>query len=154
MHRLVIAATAAGALSTSALAGPMFDRVSASCFARSYGAEHLARSPAQRVTTISLTRDRTAPAAENSRQRFTVAIRFRTRDSRERFELNGICTTAGAGAHCLGEGDTGEFRLSLQGELIRMEVVRLEVEGLGGDLTQSDDRVFLIPAAQPGACGR
>jgi hypothetical protein len=144
-------------LPSAAAAGPVFDRVAGGggappCFARVYDAAHLARNPDQRVTFISLRRDVEAPASENSRRRFTVAIHFRTRDSRERFEVNGICTTRGEVADCGGEGDTGAFRLSLTGSAIRMAVSRLEVEGLDGDLAQSDDRVFLIGPAAASAC--
>jgi hypothetical protein len=146
---------AAVVMTTSpASAGPVFDRLSGqgACFARVYLADHLRRNPAQRVRRIQLRRDRTAPAAENTRARFTVAVGFRTVDAPDLFSTLAICTTRGAVADCLGEGDTGAFRLSLQGEALRVEVERLEVEGSGADLAASDDRVFLVPPAAPNQC--
>jgi len=137
-------------------AGAVFDRLSGSearadlCFARFYNADHLKRHPRQRVTRFQLRRERSGP--ENNPTRFTVAIGFRTTGGPELFEVHGICTTRGAIAECAGEGDAGRFRLALDRASLRVEIDRLEVEGSGADLAESDDRIFLLRPEQLQQC--
>jgi hypothetical protein len=145
-------------LTSAARAGPVFDRLSGSsqrgdlCFVRNYDAEHLEQHPNQRVTRFQLRRDRGGPDNVNNPLRFTVAIGFSTKHRAARFGAHGICTTRGAIAECGGEGDTGRFRVSLLGQSLRIEVIRLELEGSGADLAKTDDRVFLLQPARPEEC--
>lgn len=160
-HRLAMAALAAFLVPAAAGAEPIFDRLTGHgedpCFARAYDAAHLARHPRQRVTHIHLARERVEVADENRRDRFTVRIGFRLRGDSDRYATLAVCTPTGRGADCLGEGDSGEFTLSLSGEALRIDVGRLEVEGERGsspDLAAGDDRVFLMREAPGAACPR
>jgi hypothetical protein len=145
---------------TGAGAGPVFDRLTGTaggdpCFARVYDADHLRRNPRQKVVRIHLARERVEVAEENGPQRFTVRIGFRLRADRDSYETHAVCTGGGTAADCTGEGDTGAFRIILAGEVLRIEVERLEVEGARGaspDLARSDDRVFLLRPAAAAAC--
>lgn len=141
--------------------GALFERLSGGwagadpCFARHYGAEHLARNPRQRVTQIFVKRERVEVREENGTPRFTVRLGFRLKGGADAYSTLALCTRAGTGADCSGEGDTGAFRLELRGEALRIAVERLEVEGENGsspDLAASDDRVFLLQPAEAGAC--
>lgn len=149
---------AAGAAAT---AGEVYFRLSGGseasdpCLARTYDADHLARNPAQRVTRFHLIRNRVGVPDEDGAERFTVRIGFRLRNDSDSYAANGICTTNGAAADCLGEGDSGEFRLELRDSSVRLTVTRLEVEGsrrASPDLARSDDRVFLLHPAPRSAC--
>jgi len=94
-------------------------------------------------------------AAENSSRRFTVRVGFRLRSGTETFSTLAICSPAGDGAACAGEGDTGSFRIAPSAEGLRLTIARLEVEGESGsspDLARSDDRVFLLRPAPAAAC--
>jgi hypothetical protein len=148
-------------LCAPAFAGPVYFRLSGGapasdpCLARTYDDNHLRRNPRQKVTRIHLRRERVAVPDENGAERFTVRIGFRLRGDGDVYAVNGICTTNGAAADCTGEGDTGEFRLELRGDDVRVSVERLEVEGARGsspDLAASDDRVFLLRPAALSAC--
>lgn len=160
--RIVLATMLGLGMSTTAFAGPVFDRLSGPaadrdpCFARAYDADHLRRNPDQRVERISLKRQRVEVPAENNARVFSVKLAFHLRGGDDAYDVVGICRTRGQRADCTGEGDTGAFRLSLSGEGLRLEVDgRLEVEGERGsspDLARSDDRVFLLRPAQPAAC--
>ena len=148
----------AALLAAPAQAGPVFDRLSGShpltdqCFARTYDTAHLKRHPRQRVTRFQLRRDRSGPASENNRARFTVAVAFRTTDGPDLFSVNGICTTRGTIAECGGEGDAGRFRLKLVAKNLTVKIDRLELEGSGADLAESDDRTFLLWPASLEQC--
>lgn len=155
----VLASTAM--LCAPALAGPVYFRMSGGapasdpCLGRSYDEGHMRRNPRQKVTRIHLRRERVAVPDENGAERFTVRIGFRLRGDGDAYSVNGICTTNGAAADCTGEGDTGEFRLELRGDDVRVSVERLEVEGARGsspDLAASDDRVFLLRPAALSTC--
>ena len=141
-----------------AQAGPVFERLSGPsqladrCFVRYYDAAHLERHPRQRVNRFHLRRDRSGPDDVNNSLRFTVAIEFRIKERRQRFESRGICVTRGSIAECGGEGDTGSFHIALVGKNLRVELKRLELEGSGADLAESDDRVFLLLATRPQEC--
>ena len=145
-------------LTSVAQAGPVFEALSGSslradqCFVRYYDAAHLERHPRQRVTRFQLRRDRGGPDDSNNPLRFTVAIGFRIKDGPERFGAHGICTTRGPIVECGGEGDSGSFRIALVGQNLRVEVKRLELEGSGADLAESDDRVFLLLPTRPEEC--
>jgi hypothetical protein len=146
---------------TSAEAGQVYFRMSGGapvsdpCLARTYDDNHLRRNPRQTVTHFHLRRQRQTGPGENGAERFTVRIGFSLKGDRDAYSVNGICTTNGAAADCLGEGDTGEFRLELRGDDVRVSVERLEVEGArrsSPDLAASDDRVFLLRPAPLSAC--
>lgn len=155
----MLAVSAAGA--TPASAGQVYFRLSGGapasdpCLARTYDDNHLRRNPRQTVTHFHLRRQRQTGPGENGAERFTVRIGFSLKGDRDAYAVNGICTTNGAAADCLGEGDTGEFRLELRGDDVRVQVERLEVEGTrrsSPDLAASDDRVFMLRPAPFSAC--
>lgn len=157
----VTLACLAGMASTPVAAQSLFDRLTGGggagdpCFARAYDREHLARNPRQRVVAIHLVRERVEVAAENSSRRFTVRVGFRLRSGTETFSTLAICSPAGDGAACAGEGDTGSFRIAPSADGLRLTIARLEVEGESGsspDLARSDDRVFLLRPAPAAAC--
>jgi hypothetical protein len=156
---MVLSAWMAGVV--AAAAGPVYFRLSGGaqrsdpCLARTYDSEHLARNPRQRVTRFHLIRERVPVPDQNNAERFTVRIGFRLRNDSDSYSVNGICTTHGEVAECMGEGDAGEFRLELRGDAVRVQVTRLEVEGSRGsspNLADSDDRVFLLQPSQRSAC--
>src|ERR687889_688579 len=134
MRFLLVCAFAAALLASSAQAGAVFDRLSGSdaradpCFARFYDAAHLARHARQRVTRISVRRQRGGPRREDNSARFTVALAFRLTGGSEMFAVHGICVPRGPLAECDGEGDTGRFRLMLSGANLRVDIERLELE--------------------------
>ena len=156
MRLLLMAALAVALLSLPVQAGPVFDRLSGpnpqtdQCFARFYNAAHLKRHPRQRVTRFQLRRDRSSPV--NSAARFTVALGFRTSDGPDLFTVHGICAPRGSLAMCDGEGDAGRFRLKINGTNLIVEIDRLELEGSGADLAESDDRTFLLRPAPAREC--
>lgn len=147
-------------LGSVAQASAVFDRLSGpsqradQCFVRYYDAAHLKQYPRQRVTRFHLRRVRGGPDDVNNQLRFTVAIGFRIIDGSERFEAHGICTTRGPIAECDGEGDSGSFRIALVGQNLRVEIKRLELEGSGADLAESDDRIFMLLPARAEECQR
>lgn len=156
LMRLLLSAAMAALLPSIAHGGPVFSRLSGShpvtdqCFARVYDAAHLKGHPRQRVTRFQLRRDRTGPV--NNRARFTVAVGFRIIDEPDLFTVHGLCTTRGSIADCDGEGDAGHFRLELAGANLRVEIGRLELEGSGADLMESDDRTFLLRPVAAAEC--
>ncbi len=164
MRRTITALTvlaSSAMLCAPAFAGPVYFRMSGGapasdpCLGRTYDEGHMRRNPGQKVTRIHLRRERVAVPDENGAERFTVRIGFRLRGDGDAYSVNGICTTNGAAADCMGEGDTGEFRLELRGDDVRISVERLEVEGARGsspDLAASDDRVFLLRPAALSTC--
>jgi hypothetical protein len=166
MVRLTATAMAIGtvlacAWTPAADAGQVYFRLSGGapvsdpCLARTYDDNHLRRNPRQTVTHFHLRRQRQTGPGENAAERFTVRIGFNLKGDRDAYSVNGICTTNGAAADCLGEGDTGAFRLELRGDDVRVSVERLEVEGprrSSPDLAASDDRVFLLRPAPFSAC--
>ncbi len=145
-------------LASGAQARAVFERISGpnqradQCFVSYYDAAHLERHSRQRVTRFQLRRDRGGPADVNNPSRFTVALGIRIKDLPEPFGAHGICATRGSVAECLGEGDTGSFRIELGGQNLRVEIQRLELEGSGADLAESDDRVFLLLPTRQAEC--
>ena len=119
------------------------------CYFRFYDETHLNEHPGQRVESIFIAHDEVFqdPAGE-----LTLRFGFSTRNGR-RYEGVGICE----GNVCGVEGDRGAFTLTPYRDGLRLEVdpVRgMSAEGAKDfiDLSESDDKVFLLFPASPRAC--
>lgn len=119
------------------------------CYARDYGAQHLASHPHQRVSRIFLSNTTLAdPAHKGAVLRFGFALR-----DGAQYEANAYCTAT----RCSLEGDGGTFEVTRSREALRLTVdgfLGLEgAAGWSGNLYESDDRVFILYPARPAACG-
>jgi hypothetical protein len=120
------------------------------CYARTYDAKHLAAHPRQRLKSISL-----AAAGHGNEDELRYA--FRLKSGTDHYTGLAVCRPRGKGAHCLVEGDGGDFSLAPAGGGLRLTVgQRWIVEGAHGfspDLARGgDDRIVLLRRAQPAAC--
>jgi hypothetical protein len=118
-------------------------------YARLYSDQHLASHPHQRVTQIFLSNTALAdPAHKGAVLRFGFTLR-----DGARYEANAYCTAT----QCSLEGDGGTFGVTRSREALRLTVdgfLGLEgADGWSGDLFESDDRIFILYPARPGACG-
>lgn len=125
------------------------------CFRRDYDAAHLTRHPDQRVTTIAVSRDTTAPET----RLLVLAVRVSLRDSGEIFAGTAYCEPRGAGLSCGMEGDAGGFTLTPAKGGAVLLTVGPDGMGFEGAMrfafvsgTSGDDRVFRLPAALPARC--
>jgi hypothetical protein len=121
------------------------------CYARTYDAEHLRAHPRQRLVSMSLT------GAGYGRMN-ELRYAFRLRSLKDHFTGLAVCRPHRKGAHCLVEGDGGDFSLAPATAGLRLAVGRKwTVEGANGfspDLARGgDDRIVLLRRAQPAACG-
>lgn len=118
------------------------------CYARHYDRAHLASHPRQKVTAIYLSH--TAQPDPNTKK-FVLDFGFVLRDG-EHYSANAYC----ANNACSLEGDGGRFSVSETGDGLKLtvgEFLGLEGRaGWSGDLSKSDDRVFLIFPESPRAC--
>ena len=152
MIRILLASMAVlAAMATPAkagLLGPFFANVG-TCYARHYDAAHMAGHPRQRVTAIYLSH---TALPDPGYRGVLLDFGFVTRDG-EHYSANAYCDERD---HCSLEGDGGTFQVSETGDGLRIDVGNfLGLEGRNGwsgDLTESDDRVFLIFPEAPRAC--
>lgn len=137
-------------LASAAHATSLSDRFSAhACYARTYSPDHLAKHPRQLVAHIWFLN---APSAATGSNQLALQFGFRLRDGRA-YNSFAFCSTDG---RCATEGDGGSVQFTDRGENLRLSVIDyLVVEGadFSPDLSQSDDRVFLLYPAATGACG-
>ncbi|MET1415917.1 hypothetical protein ABVF61_26840 [Roseibium sp. HPY-6] len=144
------AAIAGTGLAGVADAMRLHDRFSAQpCFARTYTASHLANHPKQLVAHIWFL---DAPSATTGNNQLALQFGFRLRDGRA-YSSFAYCSTDG---FCATEGDGGSVQFTDRGTNLRLSVVDyLIIEGadFSPDLSQSDDRVFLLYPAARGDCG-
>ena len=118
-----------------------------SCYARDYDAAHLADHPAQRVTSLALSPDRTA-AGEIY---LWLWISGTIRSTDDRLEALAACEPIGDLLDCSMEGDAGELSLRpARGSAILLEVGPYGMTfEIGGDAVtfqpdSGDDRSFLL----------
>jgi hypothetical protein len=139
----------AGSLSAGAESpqDQMFPRAD-SCYARSYGALHLANHPAQRVTRFALSPDFLSAAP-----RLALELRLQLRGANGgAFEAYAVCENDGDRAlYCGMEGDAGAFQITpAKNRAILITVSRdgMTFENEGGFATlerkAGDDRSFVL----------
>jgi hypothetical protein len=152
MIRIVLAATAVmAATAAPAHAGVLGSSFadSGTCYARHYDEAHMAGHPRQRVHAIYLSHTAEPDPAHKG---VLLEFGFVTRDG-EHYSANAYCDKRD---RCSLEGDGGTFHISETGDGLRIDVgdfLGLEGRnGWSGDLTESDDRVFLIFPDAPRAC--
>ncbi len=137
-------------LAGAAYAMSLSDRFSAqACYARTYTADHLTKHPRQLVAHIWFLN---TPSAATGNDRLALEFGFRLRDGRA-YSSFAYCSTDG---RCATEGDGGSVQFTDRGENLRLSVIDyLVVEGadFSPDLSQSDDRVFLLYPAATRVCG-
>ena len=146
---LLIAVTMAGLGTAPAMAGLLDDYFAGgACFARSYDRAHMRAHPNQVVTDIHLG---TAPDFQGGGSDVVLDFGFTQRQGTS-YTAEAYC----GGTRCAMEGDGGSFRLSAQGEALKLSVGDfLAIEGsqdFSVDLADSDDRVFLLYPAKASAC--
>ena len=149
--RLVLAIAMGMAVTTSVCAAPMDELFEdyGTCYAAQYGDAHLAAHPKQRVTAIYLSNTaRPDPKYDGVLLEFGFVLR-----DGELYTSRAYCSE---GDRCSLEGDGGTFEVSMRGADIRLDVLgHLGLEGdngWSGDLSKSDDRVFVISRQSPRAC--
>jgi hypothetical protein len=145
-------------LSSSLVAGAkspqdqMFPRGD-SCYARSYGAVHLARHPAQRVTRFAVSPDFVTDAP-----RLALELRLQMRGTHGgAFEAHAICENEGSDTlYCGMEGDAGGFQITPAKNgaiLITVSSDGMSFENDSGFVTleraRGEDRSFIL---RPVAC--
>lgn len=118
-----------------------------SCFARDYDAAHLASHPAQRVTSLALSPDRTAVGEIYLWLWITGTIR----GTDDQLEAMAACEPVGDILDCSMEGDAGEFTIKpAKGGAILLEVGPYGMTfEIGSDVVtlepdRGDDRTFLL----------
>ena len=130
------------------LLGPFFEQ-RGTCYARHYDDEHLAAHPRQKVTAIYLSNTASPDPGYGG---VLLDFGFILRDG-EHYSANAYCNNRD---RCSLEGDGGTFQVSETGDGLRIDVGEfLGLEGRNGwsgDLTESDDRTFLIFREEPRAC--
>ncbi len=127
------------------------------CYARAYDAAHLAANPRQRLTGFTLRLSQLAPRPAAGAEEFDVTIGFTLKGADDRYRAEATCSPAAPGAHCLVEGDGGDFTLSGddRGLLLRVGE-RLEIEGarsFSPDLARDgDDTLVRLFPLGPALC--
>jgi len=129
------------------VASPLAALDLASCYARSYSAEHLASHPQQQVSAIWVAQStETVP-----KPGVVLNLSVRLKTSREVFLGTAYCEPSGADVRCGMEGDAGSFTIKARkaAVLIALDRDGISFEGQGGFITLSgstgDDREFLLP---------
>jgi hypothetical protein len=120
------------------------------CYARAYDAKHFRAHPRQRLKSISLAG---AGHGNENELRYT----FRLKSGTDHYTGLVVCRPRGTGAHCLVEGDGGDFSLAPATGGLRLTVgERWSAEGARGfspDLARGgDDRVVILRRAPSAAC--
>jgi hypothetical protein len=124
------------------------------CYARSYGAAHLAQHPEQRVTRFSITPDfvTASPA-------LAVELRLQLRGTGGgAFAAYAVCENNGDDTiYCAMEGDAGGFQITSarnRSILVQVSSLGMTFENEGGFTTleqnTGDDRSFIL---RPTPCG-
>ncbi len=146
----LLAAGAFATLSSTAIAASLAERFeTGACYSRAYSADHLGNHPQQLVARIWFVAD---PSLGVSPDGQALRFGFILRDGR-RYDSVAYCR---ADASCATEGDGGRIQFTDRGPNLRMSIVDyLVVEGadFSPDLSQSDDRVFLLYPSNPAGCG-
>jgi hypothetical protein len=134
--------------------------VSPFCYVRSYGAEHLASHPRQRVRTISLRRlpGANPPMSDGSVVEFELSVL--ARGVRDSWGGVAVCRDGAERLACGMEGDMGQLTLTpLSADSIELRVTGQD--GLSFETDKSfesigapggDDRVFRLTRAPMKAC--
>jgi hypothetical protein len=130
------------------------------CFTRSYGAEHLASHPRQRVRNISLRRTADANPPRDSGRTIEFELSVRARGARESWGGVAVCRDGAERLACWMEGDMGELTLTpLSADAIELRVTGKDglsfetdtgFESMGA--AGSDDRIFRLNRAPMAAC--
>ena len=129
----------------------MFPR-SDSCYARNYGAAHLAKHPEQRVTRFTVSPDFVSEAP-----RLALELRLSLRgNGGGAFTAQAICENTGGSIYCALEGDAGGFQIDPaknRNILVSVSSLGMSFENEGGFVTlernTGDDRSFVL---RPVAC--
>jgi len=143
--------TMLAALESPAYAGILDDVFDdyGTCYARQYDAQHLSSHPRQKVSVVYLSHTAEPDPGYNG---VLLDFGFIMRDG-DLYSANVYCDR---NDRCSVEGDGGNFRVSETKDGLRIEVGDfLGIEGANGwsgDLTESDDRVFLVYRESPRAC--
>jgi hypothetical protein len=125
------------------------------CFARVYDAAHLASHPNQTVRRFFVGDAGEAWRAVEAAGEFHVAFGFQLVDREDLYSGVALCEPRDSAASCLIEGDGGAFTIESNGEGLRVEATRIEVEGpndFSPDLALADNRVMLLHSAQANEC--
>ncbi len=127
------------------------------CYARAYDTAHLQANPAQRLTGFALRLTQFAPPPPPGAEAFEVTFAYTLKGSDDRYQAQAQCSAAPVGAHCVVEGDGGDFLLSgdERGLLLRVGD-RLQVEGFRSfspDLARDgDDTLVRLVPLGPALC--
>ena len=123
-----------------------------SCYARNYGAAHLAKHPEQRVTRFAISPDFVSEAP-NLALELRLQLRGTTGGA---FEAQAICENNGGSIYCAMEGDAGGFQIDQarnRGIQITVSSLGMSFENEGGfvrlERKTGDDRSFIL---RPVAC--
>ena len=149
--RLGLFTAIAIAATTSVVAAPMDELFKdyGTCYAAQYDDAHLASHPKQRVWAIYLSNTATPDPSYDG---VMLEFGFVLRDG-ELYTANAYCSE---GDQCSLEGDGGTFDIDTHRDGLRIDVRGfLGIEGKNGwsgDLSKSDDRVFIIARQSPRAC--
>lgn len=137
----------------SAGAAPVFAAYlsDGACYQRFYEPAHLRSHPRQTVTKFHVKADGSDGASKG--RRFTVHFGYWVKN-RGAYGALAECESQGSGALCQVEADGGSFRISPNGDGLKITLGdRLEVEGdsdFSPDLAKGDNRVMLLPVAERG----
>ncbi|MFN5995506.1 MAG: hypothetical protein ACK47C_19115 [Paracoccaceae bacterium] len=123
------------------------------CYARNYGAVHLAQHPEQRVTRFSIT-----PDFVSASPALALELRLQLRGTGGgAFAAYAVCENNGDNAiYCTMEGDAGGFQITPaknRSILVQVSSLGMSFENEGGFTTlernTGDDRSFIL---RPAAC--
>lgn len=147
---------AVSATGGSAVAEPLFTRYLAggSCYQRFYDPQHLRTHPRQTITKFHVRAQRPDPIGRENPRRFSVQFGFWLKDRDGGYSALAVCDAKDAAADCNVEGDGGSFRLTPNGDGLKVTLSgRLEIEGdkdFSPNLADGDNRVMLLPKAGDG----
>jgi hypothetical protein len=153
-------AAKAAEFNTKLFAGPLGDKKAYACFIRRYDAEHLARHPQQKVSTMKLLVTAEKPPAENSYP-YSFRLGFKYRHRKGDFDSSGFCAhlqdkdtgfevRMNCGVDCDGGGIEIGLSKNADATLVRLERVRIwqnnKPDEEDGDALQAgaDDKIFRL----------
>lgn len=125
------------------------------CFSRTYDAAHLAAHPRQTVRRFFVGAAGAEWRATQTPGHFNVAFGFQIAGHADTYTGIGICAPRGARLACDIEGDGGTFTIARNGDGLRIDAARIEVEGehdFSPDLAAGDNRIMLLRPAAVEAC--
>lgn len=158
MRAPLLLAAMMAAFSTQALAdAPLSSTLTqqGACFSRTYDAAHLAAHPRQTVRRFFVGVAGEEWRATATAGYFNIAFGFQITGHADTYTGIGICAPQGARLACDIESDGGSFTITRNGDGLRIDAARIEVEGehdFSPDLAAGDNRIMLLRPAASSAC--